>query len=141
MPWRTEASAKTSTPLNLTPMWLRICTTAAEKPHCGKTGVPFMNSTTGASVTCWRMRSCTVVSISRSSFDVKTPQRGCGAVVSNWALVLGEARLQGEGVQLVAHSATQRLVHQLMLLHPALAAEGAGDNVRGIMVAVAPQVL
>ena len=33
-------------PLNLMPSWVRICTTAAEKPHCGKTGVPFMKSTT-----------------------------------------------------------------------------------------------
>src|SRR5258707_901144 len=63
MPWRTEGSARTSMPLNLTPRWLRICTTAAEKPHCGKTGVPFMKSTTGASPICWRMRSCKVMSI------------------------------------------------------------------------------
>src|SRR3989442_709330 len=40
MPWRTEGSARTSMPLNLTPRWLRIWTTAAEKPHCGKTGLP-----------------------------------------------------------------------------------------------------
>src|SRR5208283_2024533 len=29
-------------------MWLRICTTCIEKPHCGACGVPFMNSTTSA---------------------------------------------------------------------------------------------
>src|SRR3990172_4276532 len=26
----------------------RVATDCAEKPHCGKSGVPFMNSTTGA---------------------------------------------------------------------------------------------
>jgi hypothetical protein len=25
-----------------TPMWVRICTTRAEKPHCGNIAVPFM---------------------------------------------------------------------------------------------------
>ena len=44
-------------------------------------------------------------------------------------------------MQLVAHPAAQRLVHQLVLLHPALAAEGAGDDMRGVMVAVAAQIL
>src|SRR5260221_388555 len=42
MPWRISGSESTSTPLNFTPICVRICTTAAEKPHCGKTGVPFM---------------------------------------------------------------------------------------------------
>ena len=41
-----SGSARTSTPLNLTPSCERICTTAAEKPHCGNTGVPFMKSRT-----------------------------------------------------------------------------------------------
>ena len=39
-----------------------------------------------------------------------------------------------------AHLPLQRLVHQLMLLHPRLAAEGFGDHGRGIMVAVAGEV-
>src|SRR5580704_14175538 len=104
MPSRTEESASTSMPLNLTPKWLRICTTVAEKPHCGKTGVPFMNSTTGLSVTCWRMRSCTVMSI-RSILVY-------GVFVSG--LLVGSARLQGERVKFVAHPAAQRLVHHLV---------------------------
>ena len=32
------------------------CATAAEKPHCGNCGVPFMKSTTGCEVTCCLMR-------------------------------------------------------------------------------------
>src|SRR5260370_2849118 len=115
MPWRTEGSAKTSMPLNLTPRWLRICTTAAEKPHCGKTGVPFMKSTTGASPLCWRMRSCRVMSILSVLVSV-APQRGlereprCG-----FGSVRGCAGLQCEGVQLLAHPAAQLLIDQLML--------------------------
>ncbi len=42
--------------LNFTPRCERICTTAAEKPHCGNTGVPFMNSTTGLPFTSSSMR-------------------------------------------------------------------------------------
>src|SRR5712691_3300588 len=139
MPWRTEPSARTSMPLNLTPRWLRICTTAAEKPHCGKTGVPFIKSTTGASPICWRMRSCTVLSISRSSFAGAAAQLlvdarfGCVSI-------LGGAGLQCQRVQFVAHAALQCLVHQLVLLHPALAAEGAGDDMSGVVVAVAAQI-
>ena len=115
-------------PLNFTPRWVRICTTAAEKPHCGKTGVPFMKSTTGLSVMSCLMRSMTVA-------------------VGSWLGPLrivnprGALRLQGEGMQLVAHAALQRLIDHLVLLHPALALEGGGDDVRGVMVAVAAQIL
>src|SRR5713101_5195743 len=120
MPCRTDGSARTSMPLNLTPIWLRICTTAAEKPHCGKTGVPFMKSTTGASLICWRMRSCKVVSI--------LGVLGCGL-----RSILGYAGLQRQRVQFIAHPAAQRLIHQLVLLHPALAAKGAGDDMGGVV--------
>src|ERR1700686_1191207 len=139
MPWRTEGSAKTSMPLNLTPRWLRICTTAAEKPHCGKTGVPFMKSTTGASPICWRMRSCRVVSIVWVLVSMapqqrleRDPRRGS---------IPGCAGLQRERMQFGAHPAAQRLIHQLMLLDPGFAAERAGDDLRGIVVAVAAQIL
>ena len=44
MPWRSSGSFSTSMPLNLTPSFESTCTTAAEKPHCGNTGVPFMKS-------------------------------------------------------------------------------------------------
>src|SRR5882762_3180609 len=45
MPWRIVGSWSTSTPLNLTPRCVSTWTTAAENPHCGKTGVPFMKGT------------------------------------------------------------------------------------------------
>src|SRR6266404_2543086 len=141
MPWRTEGSARTSMPLNLTPRWLRIWTTAAEKPHCGKTGVPFMKSTTGASPICWRMRSCRLVSIV-SVLVCGAPQRGLERKPrSGFRSIRGGARLQRERVQLVAHPAAQRLIDQLMLLDPAFAAEPAGDDAGGVVIAVAPQIL
>src|SRR3546814_16974932 len=53
MPWRMPGSCSTSTPLNFTLRCERICTTAAEKPHCGNTGEPFMKSTTWlSSISC-----------------------------------------------------------------------------------------
>src|SRR5579883_1142833 len=109
MPWRTEGSLSTSMPLNLTPRWLRICTTVAEKPHCGNTGVPFMNRTTGLSAICWRMRSWVAVSIAVILVS---------AVQSSGALVCKASACSS------LHAAAQRLIHHLVLLHPALAAEG-----------------
>src|SRR5665213_1691694 len=125
MPWRTDGSDSTSMPLNFTPSWVRICTTAAEKPHCGKTGVPFMKSTTGWSVMSCLMRSMTVASAMARSSDS----------------ILWRARLQGQRVKLVAHAALERLVDHLVLLHAVLALEGGGDHLRGVMVAVAAQIL
>ena len=52
-----------STPLNCTPMWFSTCTTVAEKPHCGNTGVPFMNKTTSVPSTSLLIRSNTVLSL------------------------------------------------------------------------------
>src|SRR5207302_8577442 len=119
MPWRTDGSARTSMPLNLTPRWLRICTTAAEKPHCGKTGVPFIKSTTGASPIWWRMRSCTVLSISVLVGQVlRRRQQPVGS--RSYGSVLGGAGLQGQRMQFITHAALQGLVDQLALLHPAL---------------------
>src|SRR5262249_40640868 len=120
-------------------MWLRICTTVAEKPHCGKTGVPFMNKTTGLSSICCLMRSLVVLSMFRSSC--------CGSgssptsVSSEFALILRCVGVQCQRVQFVAHSPAQGLVNHLMLLHPALAAEGSGNDMGGVMVAVAAQIL
>src|ERR1700722_16151263 len=138
MPWRTEGSERTSIPLNLTPRWLRICTTAAENPHCGKTGVPFMKSTTGASAIWSRIRSFTVLSILSSLLASAVKSAGCS---KSFPLIVRRAGLQGERVQLVAHPALQRLVHELMLLYPAFVAEGARHDVRGVMVAVAAEIL
>ena len=35
------------------PAFLRIWMALPEKPHCGNWAVPFMNSTTGCSLTVW----------------------------------------------------------------------------------------
>src|ERR1051325_10034247 len=56
-------------------------------------------------------------------------------------LFVRNARLQSERVQFVAHSAAQGLVDHLVLLYPAFAAEGARDDMRGVMVAIAAQIL
>src|SRR5207248_487233 len=80
------------------------------------------------------------MSIGLSSVE-KRPQRGLRPGVVCRRLLVRYARLQGERVQLVAHSAAQRLINHLMLLHPALAAKRAGDDMRGIMVAIAAQIL
>src|SRR5688572_6303588 len=45
--------------------------------------------------------------------------------------------LQSERVQLAAHLGLERLVDDLMLLHPRLAAEAFGDDSGGIVVSVA----
>ena len=44
-------------------------------------------------------------------------------------------------MKFVAHPAAQRLIHHLVLLHPVLAAKRAGDDMRGVMIAVAAQIL
>src|SRR5215213_5759241 len=103
-------------------MWDRIWTTRAEKPHCGKTGVPFMKSTTGLDFTSLSMRSKAGLVI-----GFGPSRRGGG--------------LEGEGVQLPAHAALQGGVDDLVLLHAALAAEGFGHDRSGIVIAVAGQVL
>jgi len=46
MPSRMPGSASTSTVVNSGTSSPRICTTVAEKPHCGWRRLPFMKSTT-----------------------------------------------------------------------------------------------
>src|SRR5581483_86498 len=116
MPWRIEGSDSTSMPLNFTPRCVSTWTTAAEKPHCGNTGEPFMKRTTSLPVTSPLMRSLTVASMFRLLFG---------------------RRLQRHRVQLVAHAALEGLVNHLMLLDPALALECRRDDVRGVVIAVA----
>src|SRR5665213_939571 len=51
------------------------------------------------------------------------------------------ARLQREGVQLIAHRSAKRLVDQLVLLNPGFAAEGGGDDMGRVMLPVATAIL
>src|SRR5579859_1078908 len=55
--------------------------------------------------------------------------------------VLGQAGLECQRVELVTHASAQGLVDQLVLLHAGLALEGRGDDVGGVMIAIAPEVL
>jgi hypothetical protein len=70
----------TSISLNLAPKWLSTCTTTLEKPHCGKTGVPFRNRTTSWSLISRSMRSCTESFIASISYQWSLPT---GARFSN----------------------------------------------------------
>merc|ERR1712185_359300 len=127
MPSRTPGSSSTLTPLNLTPIWLNTWTTAAEKPHGGNTGVPFMNRTTSlVSISPW-IRSLVAV-----SNIVSSPR---------WSPSLRRRRLQGQGVQLGAHAALQRGINHLMLLNARFAAKRLAHDVARVVIAVAAQIL
>src|SRR6476646_7440088 len=115
MPWRTSMSCSTSTLSKSAPQCSRMATARLEKPHCGNSGVPFMNSTTSWSLTIWQMR------VLASDMAGGPEWRFLGMSGGN-----GGGQLQG--VQLAAHAVSERLVDQLVLLHPALAGKrGTGD--------------
>src|SRR5690606_11768194 len=57
MPWRISESWSTSTVVKATPRWSRIATARLEKPHCGKSAVPFMNKVTSFELTMSAMRA------------------------------------------------------------------------------------
>src|ERR1051325_4696709 len=116
MPLRISGSCSTSPVWKATPRWSRIATARLEKPHCGKSGVPFMNRTMSLFFTTSSMRSRTSV--------MSLP-------------LLGDAGGQLERVELGAHAPAQGLVDALMLAHERLAAKALRDHPRFIMVAVA----
>src|SRR5579864_519810 len=78
MPWRISGSVRTLTPLNLTPSSERMFTTAAENPHCGKTGVPFMNTTTSFEAMSAAIRSCAGLDMAFLWFGKGDPARDLG---------------------------------------------------------------
>ena len=51
-------------------MWPRICATWAEKPHWGKSFVPFMNTTTSLAATVLRIQSWTACSLMSVPFGL-----------------------------------------------------------------------
>src|ERR1700735_2620774 len=57
MPWRISGSSSTFTPTTGAPTYSRIWITWPENPHCGNSGVPFMNRTTGFSEISFSIRS------------------------------------------------------------------------------------
>src|SRR4051812_30276007 len=91
-----------------------------EKPHCGKSGVPFMNRTTSLFFTTSSMRPRTSVMI--------------------LFLLLGDAGGELERVKLGAHAPAQCLVDALMLADERLPAEAFRDHPRLIMIAVAGEI-
>src|SRR5438552_11742071 len=118
-------------------MCSRICTIWPENPHIGACGVPFMNNTTSLPLTslsmnCSMLMGCPVCAAAalRAAFSGSRPPK----------LPLRRAGLQGERVQLAAHFGLERLIDDLVLLHPRLAAEGFRQHGGGIVVAVSGQV-
>src|ERR1700753_1983709 len=121
IPWRNAGSARMSMPLKVTSRWFSTWTTAAEKPHCGKTGVPFMNSTTSvAPISCSICLKTGLSLISVSLF------RRC---------------LQSQRVQFVAHPPLQRRIDHLVLLNAGFSLEGRRHYIGSVMVAVTPEVV
>src|SRR5688500_15292960 len=119
MPWRISGSWSTSTVSNETPRWSRIATARLEKPHCGKSAVPFINRTTSLERTISSMRVVASV-IAASSI-----REGGGEL---------------EGVERAAHAAAQRLVDALVLADPRQPADALRHHPRGIVIAVAGKV-
>src|SRR5438045_835483 len=102
-----------------------------EKPHCGKSAVPFMNRTTSLERTSSSMRVVASVMIS---------SRGPGGgpdLVSN-SIWCRSRQLQG--VERAAHAAAERFIDLLVLADPRQAAEALGHHAGGIMVAVAGKI-
>src|SRR6266702_8384398 len=128
MPSRICGSESTSTLLNVTFRPERICTTAAENPHCGAAGTPFMNSTTSLLAMTSLIRSAVEFVICYPSMlDCVRPSLRRRGFESQ----------RGEGT---AHLPLQRVVDHLVLLDPALADEGRGGHARTVMIAVTSKV-
>src|SRR5258708_6808395 len=114
----------------------------------GICGVPFMNTTTSLLLTSLSM-NCSMP-MAPILFSAR-PRWGGDRFVPYVAdrqpkpkpprrSRLRYARLKGKRMQRAAHLPAQGFVHQLVLLHPRLAAERFGDHRRRIMVAVAGEI-
>src|SRR5450755_1730624 len=100
-------------------------TTAAEKPHWGICGLPFMKSMTRslAMVSAMRWR--------RVSFT------GCLLLA---LIFLGRGGLEREGVNGAAHGVAERGVDQAVAIDGSLTQEGGRDDGRGVMIPAARRV-
>src|SRR5215469_7123378 len=139
MPSRSSGSTRMLTPWNFTPSSLSTSTTAAENPHCGNTGVPFMNRSTSCLPISSRMRSNTWGSL--ISISPRSTRAGAGVATN-----IGRSRPlrhggQLQGMQNAPHATTERAINHLVLLDLGFAGEGRGNHRGGIVVAVAGQVL
>src|SRR4051812_41200876 len=91
-----------------------------EKPHCGKSGLPFMNSSTSLPSTRPWMRSCT----------------------SSVTCLLLDWRFGGEleRVEHAAHAPAERRINRLVLAHARHSPEHGGDHPRCIVIAVSGEI-
>src|SRR5204863_8325132 len=92
-----------------------------------------MNRTTSLPLTSLSM-NCSMLMIC----PVSEAQPGARGIAIN--LPLWRAGLQRQCVQLAAHLALERLIDDLVLGHPRLAAERLGDDGRGVVVAIAGEI-
>src|SRR5262245_49566719 len=138
MPSRSSWSTRMLTPWNFTPSSLSASTTAAEKPHWGNTGVPFMNRSTSCLPISSRMRSNTWGSLMSISWKRRS-RRGSGLNIGPSGPLRHGGQFQG--MQHATHATAQRAVYHLVLLDLGFAGEGCGNDRGGIMVAIAGQVL
>src|SRR6478672_2036413 len=119
MPWRISASCSTSTVSYGAPRRSRMAIARLEKPHCGKSGVPFMNRTTSFLLTISAIR----------------------VLASVWVSLIVSLRLRRCGFKLQRMKFTpdpppERRIDRLVLANAAHSLEASGDDPRGIMVAV-----
>src|SRR5690348_14519249 len=118
MPWRISGSWRTSTVSYWAPRRSRIATARLEKPHCGKSAVPFMNNTMSFFLTM-------------SSILLR-------------ASVTGHLRrhrgFELQCVKLFPYSPPERRIDRLVLADPAHSFKASADDARRIMVAVAGKV-
>src|ERR1041385_3262988 len=118
MPWRISGSCRTSTVSYLVPSRSRIAIARLEKPHCGKSAVPFMKRTTSFEPTMSAIRAF------GSLTDCLLRHRG----------------LELQCVKLSPYSPPKRGIDRLMLPDPAHPFKAAADNTCGIMVAVSGKI-
>src|SRR3546814_316278 len=119
MPWRSSASCSTSALSNSTPRCSRMATARLENPHCGKSGVPFMNSTMSLAPTFSAIRS------------LMSPMS---------LLLLGRGSGQLKCMKFTPHATAERPVNQLMLPDPRHAPKALRDDAGRVMIAVAGKV-
>src|SRR5215470_8914302 len=118
MPARISGSWSTSTVSKSAPSRSRMATARLEKPHWGKSAVPFMKSTTSLALTRSAMR-----------FRASLTNR-----------LLRHRGFELQCVKLTPDPAPKRGIDRLMLLDPGHAGETLAHDPRSIVVAVAGKV-
>src|SRR3954469_3225941 len=119
IPCLISGSWRTSTVSYFAPRRSRIAIARLEKPHWGKSAVPFMNSTI-------------------SSFLTRSAMRAVGSLTG--CLRVRHRGFELQCVKLTSDAPPKRGIDGLMLLDPAQSGEAAADDARRIMVAVAGEV-